>query len=83
MIVLHIDTLRSDAVSRPTVLPGCLPGSTRWERAELGLSILSIGKLRRHGASHRSGRAPNYVVRASFPQFAGPAMSARPCSLTR
>ncbi len=79
----HFDAFRNAAVSRPTVLPGCLPGSTRWERAELGLSILSIGKLHRHGADHLDGPAPDHVVLAPSPQIAGPAISASPCSLIR
>ena len=41
----HHPLLRPAAVLRSAVLPGCLPGSTRRKRAELGLSILLIGEL--------------------------------------
>ena len=56
--------LRRTAVLRPAMLPGCLPGSTRWKRAELGLSILLIGELQWGDRTERAQSNARVVMRA-------------------
>ncbi len=56
--------LRHTAVLRSAMLPGCLPGSTRWERAELGLSILLIGELQWGERTERAQSNAIVVLRA-------------------
>ena len=62
---------RRTAVPRSAMLPGCLPGSTRWKRAELGLSILLTGELQ-YGEETEHAQSNAKWCRAPSPRlFAG------------
>ena len=65
--------------------PGCLPGSARWKRAELGLSTLLTERLQKCDASRgrRHGRTRCFVAIPPSTYSPVPAICEIPVSLMR